>query len=107
MPPSRENNNVTDRTAKACVFHLRCDRKPQTATWAGYTIKIHVFIDNYYTKKLFKEKRLMVSLPKIDKMLIPLQGHLVLEYEKNRPSGLGGVCEQTDTHTDGLTVLII
>ena len=49
----------------------------------------------------------MVSLPKIDKMLIPLQGHLVLEYEKNRPSGLGGVCEHTDTHTDGLTVLII
>ena len=41
----------------------------------------------------------MVSLPKIDKMLIPLQGHLVLEYEKNRPSGLGGVCEHADRHT--------
>ena len=40
----------------------------------------------------------MVSLPKIDKILPPIQGHLVLEYEKNRPSGLGGVCEHADRH---------
>ena len=34
-------------------------------------------------------------------MLIPLQGHLVLEYEKNRPSGLGGVREQTEGQREG------